>query len=134
MNYHDLKDKKIKLYMVGGLEFLGLSEFVSEKTVVLRTFEGLLIVDRKNIIATLIINEELSEEINDFNNNDYLSQEMPQGIIDNYYGSIIPEDMLVGESDKNSVDLSVSFFNTKKKGYTNDSSQKDFHNREEDSE
>jgi hypothetical protein len=116
---YSLEGKLVNLFLRGSWEFTGRVEFASKDKVVLMSDMGSLVIYKENIVAAMIIDEKNSKEtIEEKSRPSYdlgvsSRNARPPGLrLDfdsdqqDYYGAVIPEDMLSGMKDS---EVPVSF-------------------------
>lgn len=113
MATYELVGRNVEVFLEGGWTFIGLVEYSSSEIIVLVDNDGPLILYKNKIVAAKILEDKIIEKpIEVVEPIEYSNQTMP--IIEdenrqlNHYGSIIPEDMLEGESDPTPVSFSIS--------------------------
>lgn len=119
---YSLEGKLVTIFLRGSWEFTGRVEFASKDKVVLASDMGSLVVYKENIVAAMIIDEKKEKEITEVEpatqydmpiatrNSRPASLRIPyepEGQ-DQYYGSVIPEDMLEGDSATPPVSFTMS--------------------------
>lgn len=135
MNKYDLIDKYVIIYGEGGWTFEGKVTFVSTEVLVLDNGSHDQVIYRNKIVAASILPETKTEEnLEPVKSPTYqVPVKVPSLVpaimveqdnhfeIGNAYGSIIPEDMLEGESQAAPVDFAIQMTTLKNVGATSDS-------------
>jgi hypothetical protein len=129
---YSLKDKMVKLFLLGPWEFEGTIEFMDEKKIVLRDESGnLVLVLREKVVATMLFEKEDVQE-KEREETTYEANSIPEHSLlrDENYGPIIPSDMLLDNEEKQGAQITFSMSmpaqsNFKPKGSEGDSTKKD---------
>lgn len=138
---YSIEGKFVTIFTVGPFEFSGMVEYASKDKIVLTKLGGSLVIYRDKIVGAIIIEDiKLEDSIDDIEPEryEYSPEEEDVGDIEeqsSYYGSVIPEDMLVGESTEPPVSFSFSLSdlkNARKKGEGYGSSEEARKDRGED--
>ena len=118
---YSLQGRVVQLLLQAGWEFSGRVEYSDETKIVLVSSKGSMVVYKQHIVAAMILDETISQDL--------IEDEKPRGYDigmpvvtdgtkvdlnisekqESHYGSIIPADMLIGEDTGPQVDFSVSF-------------------------
>jgi sRNA-binding regulator protein Hfq len=144
---YSLEGRLVSVFLRGGWEFTGMVEFSSKEKVVLISDMGSLVIYKENIVAAMIIDERKKpaevdpESAPSYNNNARVVAQRPRLGKPEYleemdfYGSVIPEDMLEGKSEEPNTTFSLSMSqlkNPKTMEKQNGPTEKDDANRGED--
>jgi len=112
---YSLEGKWVKLFLRSNWEFTGVVEYVNDSKVVLISDMGPLVIYKDNIVAAMILDDKKMAETIDHVSPSPYTRNTPSEVhsevyrrshdkIEQYdqYGSVIPEDMLEGEAEKQS--------------------------------
>lgn len=109
---YDLSGKNVKIFMVGGWEFMGQVAYIDSEKIVVENGGELVVVYRDKIAAAQILPDKYFENLDEsvsavgYNHNTK-DNPISYGTTSDIYSAVIPEDMLEGKPDENYVDLSM---------------------------
>jgi len=132
---YGLEDKMVTVFLVGPHEFTGVVEHSDKEKLVLIGQDGPFVIYKDKIVAAMIIDEtklkKLSEVVSSEEYGSLRGENLlPEAVQEHsHYGSVIPEDMLIGDSNEPEVSFSLSMSSLKnpsinKNGDVNGSKEK----------